>query len=73
VNVSITTPRYTVEFRASGARNRKWTTIITCGSAAIATQTMYDLMSTRVGDWRIILTPRPPAWNCRGPGSQDEG
>jgi hypothetical protein len=55
MTVSIEPPRYSVQFRGRGAR--KWTTIVTVGSAAVATQTMYDLMSGRSGDWRVSQLP----------------
>jgi len=55
VNVSITTPRYAVEYRRPG--ERRWQTIVTVGSSEVATQAMFDLMGGRSGDWRISQTP----------------
>ena len=55
MRVDVEQPRFAVEFRPRGTR--KWSTIVTCGSAAEASRTMYDMMNTRSGDWAVRQLP----------------
>lgn len=55
MNVTVQAPRYAVQFRGRGAR--KWITLVTVESAAVASQAMFDLMRDRQGDWRVSQRP----------------
>lgn len=68
MTVNVETPRHAVEYRPRGSK--RWQTVVTVGSAAIASQTMMDLMDTRSGDWAIRQLPcvdsgRPGASDSR--------
>ena len=55
MTVHIEQPRFEVHFRPPGVR--KWQTVATCESAAVAWQTVTDLMSTRRGDFAVRQVP----------------
>ena len=61
MTVTFPEPRYAVRHRPKGAK--RWTTIVVCGSRAIATDTMFELMAANSGDWHVqeLPTAAPPA------------
>ena len=66
MRLELPTPtRFAVEYRAPGSRT--WTTIVTVGTAELATRTLMDLLDTRVGDWCV----RPVTDEVTRPGLFD--